>query len=62
MSKPTSTICGWSSSQIKAKNILKVVEEPKFYCKECGRVANKKKWLCIPKKLHRPQRKTISDG
>ena len=61
MSKPSSTICGWKSSQITAKNILKVVEDPKFFCEECGRVANKKKWLCLPKKLKRKDHQTVTD-
>jgi hypothetical protein len=53
MAKPTSTICGWKTSQIKAKYLLRVVEDPKFFCQECGRVANKKKWVCMPKKLRK---------
>jgi len=53
MSKKATTICGWSSAELKAKYLLPVVENPKFYCQDCGRVANKKKWLCIPKKLYK---------
>ena len=29
----------------------KLVANPKFFCKECGRVAQQKKRLCQPKKL-----------
>jgi len=62
MSKPSSTICGWKSSELTAKNILNVVENPKYFCEECGRAANKKKWLCIPKKLKKKKRPTVTDA
>jgi len=55
MSKQTGTICSWSSSNLKAKYILPVVDNPRFFCQECGRVANKKKWLCLPKRLYKKQ-------
>jgi len=53
MSKITSTICGWNSNQIRAKHLLPIVQTPKYYCRDCGRVAVKKKWLCLPKKLYK---------
>ncbi len=59
MSKPSSTICGWDSSDLKAKQLLKVVNNPKYFCRECGRVANKKKWLCTPKKLFKNKKITV---
>jgi hypothetical protein len=62
MAKPTSTICGWKTSQIKSKYLLRVVEDPKFFCQECGRVANKKKWVCMPKKLRKFNELQNSDG
>jgi hypothetical protein len=49
------TICGWKKSEIKRKNLIKVVEPQTFFCTQCGRVANKKKWLCEPKKLYKNQ-------
>jgi lipopolysaccharide biosynthesis regulator YciM len=55
MVKHSTTICGWNQKELKAKHLLRVVENPTYYCKECGRVANKKKWLCLPKKLHNTQ-------
>jgi hypothetical protein len=33
------------------KNIEGLIAEGKYFCKNCGRVANKKKNLCKPKKL-----------
>lgn len=55
MSIPEHTLCGWHKSELKAKFLLKVIEPPKYYCKDCGRIAAKKKWLCEPKKLHKDE-------
>ncbi len=55
MSKPERTLCSWDEQEIKAQLLLPVVEQPKFYCKNCARVANKKKYLCDPKKLQKDQ-------
>jgi hypothetical protein len=55
MSKKSTTICSWNSNQLKAKNLLPIVQTPKYYCRECGRVAKKKKWLCMPKELYKHQ-------
>jgi hypothetical protein len=35
----------------KSKQFAKLVREPKFVCKKCGRVANKKICLCKPVEL-----------
>jgi len=46
-------LCKWSKGQI-AKNrdqILEIVADPQFLCRDCGRVANEKKWLCKPEKV-----------
>jgi hypothetical protein len=53
MSIPDKTLCGWKKSDRKAKYLLKIVEPSTYFCKDCGRIANKKKWLCEPKKLHK---------
>jgi len=53
MSKRSKTICGWENSDLKAKHLLKVLENPRFFCQDCGRAANKKKRLCLPKKLYK---------
>jgi len=47
------TLCGWKKTDLKAKYLLPVVEPAIYFCKDCGRIANKKKWLCEPKKLHK---------
>ena len=31
---------------------VSLVNSPRFLCTKCGRVANKKKYLCQPKKLN----------
>lgn len=49
------TICGWHRSELKAKYLLEVLDHPQYFCKECGRVANKKKYLCEPKNLYKKE-------
>jgi len=34
---------------------IESIQNPKFYCKSCGRVANQEKRLCKPEKI--PDRK-----
>jgi hypothetical protein len=36
---------------LNVKKIAKLVNKPKFICKACGRVANKKVNLCAPTRL-----------
>jgi hypothetical protein len=36
---------------LNLKAIVRLVNAPKFICKACGRVANRKVNLCEPKKL-----------
>jgi hypothetical protein len=31
--------------------LARLVDQPRFSCTECGRVANKKKYVCEPRKL-----------
>ena len=51
MGKKDITICSWKKSDYTAENMLKVVDEPRFYCQHCGRVSKKKKYLCEPDRL-----------
>jgi MinD superfamily P-loop ATPase len=45
------TICDWSRKEIerKASKLRELTEDPCFYCRKCGRVANTKKALCKAK-------------
>lgn len=51
----SNTICNWKQEDLKAKRLVKVINQPQYFCKECGRAANEKKYLCIPKKLYKAQ-------
>ena len=53
MGKKHVSICKWSSGDVDANldELWKMVREPRFACKSCGRVAKKKKWLCKPTRL-----------
>lgn len=46
-------LCKWKESQyVKELELLKqIVAEPQFVCRECGRAAGEKKWLCKPVRL-----------
>jgi hypothetical protein len=44
------TLCKWDERRIekKFKKFRKIVGNPRFVCKRCGRVAANKKSLCKP--------------
>lgn len=46
-------LCKWKSSQyIKELELLKtIVAVPSFVCRDCGRAADQKRWLCKPVRL-----------
>jgi hypothetical protein len=51
--KISKELCKWKQNDI-TKNLDKfsdIVRNPKFACKKCGRVADKKKWLHKPMAL-----------
>ena len=50
VSKP---LCKWKPGQyVKELDLLTtIVSEPVYYCRDCGRVAAQKKWLCKPERL-----------
>ena len=53
MGKKTKELCKWKPDDI-SKNFEEfndIVRNPKFACKKCGRVADKKKWLHKPMAL-----------
>ena len=50
MAKKTKELCKWKEDDINKKfdDYSDIVRNPKFVCKKCGRVADKKKWLHKP--------------
>lgn len=55
MSKKPKTLCEWKKSQYTAELLVNIIQEPRFFCENCGRAANKKKYLCEPQKLDKSQ-------
>jgi len=47
------TLCDWKKKDFEKKEdkLLKILQDPKFFCRRCGRVAASSKVLCKPKKL-----------
>jgi len=43
-------LCKWDKDRIQEKinALMKIVKNPSFICRKCGRAANDKKWLCKP--------------
>ena len=50
MAKKEKQLCKWKEETINAnfETFKEIVISPRFACKKCGRVANKKKWLHKP--------------
>jgi len=53
MAKKEKRLCKWKEDDINEKidEFVDIIKKPKFLCKKCGRVANKKKWLHKPSLL-----------
>jgi hypothetical protein len=53
MGDKTKALCKWNKSRyVKDLALLReIVSEPRFICKDCGRAAGEKKWLCKPTKI-----------
>ena len=53
MAKFNKAICklGKKALEDNFDDLLKIVSNPKFVCKKCGRVANDSKFLCKDKKF-----------
>jgi hypothetical protein len=53
MGEKAKPLCKWKKSHyIKELELLKsIVERPLWVCRDCGRAANAKKWLCKPVRL-----------
>ena len=53
MAKTSKPLCKWDKDEIKDnfKILKKLVCEPRYICRKCGRVANKEDSLCKPEQL-----------
>jgi len=53
MSKENKPLCKWDKDDIKdnLKELKKLVAEPRFICRKCGRAARKEDNLCKPEEL-----------
>jgi len=47
------TLCDWKQKDFEKKEeeLVKILQNPKFFCRRCGRAASSSKFLCKPKKL-----------
>jgi hypothetical protein len=50
MAKKEKKLCKWKEERLTEKldEFMDIVRQPKFLCKNCGRVADDKKWLHKP--------------
>lgn len=53
MAKVGKPLCKWDKDDIKDdfKELKKIVSEPRFICRKCGRASKKEEWLCKPEQL-----------
>ena len=53
MSKGTKALCKWDKDEIKdnLKELKKIVANPAYVCKKCGRAAKSDDHLCKPEDL-----------
>lgn len=53
MAKVGKPLCKWDKDDIKDdfKELKKIVSEPRFICRKCGRASKKEEWLCKPEPL-----------
>lgn len=47
------TLCDWKKKDFEKNEdkLVKILQNPKFFCRKCGRAAGSSKVLCKPKKL-----------
>jgi hypothetical protein len=50
--KKSLSLCKWKKDDLADPDKMRrVVKDPRFTCKDCGRAASRKKWLCKPQPL-----------
>jgi hypothetical protein len=50
MNNKEKTLCDWDKKEIDKRfdQLAKIVQVPKYICRKCARVAQKKDYLCKP--------------
>ncbi len=53
MSKEPKRLCKWKKEDIKEdwSDLRKIVKDPEYICKKCGRAANDDDYLCKPEEI-----------
>lgn len=53
MGEKVKVLCKWKRNEYseQKKLLRRIVAKPRYICLRCGRVADKKKWLCEPEAL-----------
>jgi hypothetical protein len=53
MAAKTKELCNWKQSTIEKEldRVRKIVADPKYVCRKCGRAVRDKKYVCKPVKL-----------
>ncbi|MBE0567772.1 MAG: hypothetical protein IH621_17595 [Krumholzibacteria bacterium] len=53
MGEKAKPLCNWSKGQYvkQLEELKQIVADPRFVCRDCGRAAHEKKWLCKPVRI-----------
>jgi hypothetical protein len=55
MAKKHKTLCAWKREEMEEnlEELKRIVGDPRFICRRCGRAVSKKKWVCRPESLEK---------
>jgi hypothetical protein len=64
VAKKEKSLCEWKKNSFEddLDRFREMVANPQFYCRKCGRVAAKRKWLCKAARLHPENRSPVGTG